>query len=196
MTATKKATRFDRFWRRIGKFSVAEWLGVAFWVVAIWLFIKDPLDLYENGKWWIYLVALFVVILVVSWIGNLMLFLGKLVVLVEVAYEKLRRNELRMLYEQNPKTLKYGVELRGKWKDLYDMIGFTGADQFEGTETKIEAGEGVEYPVMKWRLSDDHVKPDWDFIEVPSTEATILRGLIVLIVVVATLGVILNAIAT
>jgi hypothetical protein len=215
--STRKANWFDRVFKRLGEFELDEWLGLLFWILVLVMFITDPLDLYENGMWWVYVILSLLLLLGLFLSIATLIFVGKIYFLVESRFEEYRRNELRQLFRENPYQLADGVVMRGKWKELYEMLEqnipltkfYRRTEKFQDVEVKTENGVSIEYPVEKWRLKDEstvdadvdepHQVNDWDrFLEsgwdayvVPKTSRLMREGLWVLIALVVGIGIFL-----
>ncbi len=174
------------------------WINLVFWVVVIYAIAVNPLDL-AIGKWWVYPIVGFIGLAGLVFITTTLEFLGKIVSLIEMKFEKQRRNELRYYFLANTDRFIDGVKMEGRWKDIYDLLDFRFRQKYAGIEAKrAENGEWVEYPIKKWRLIEESEEfgpfpePDWDFIEVPSKTQTIWRGFLVLLVTLIGTGMLVS----
>lgn len=196
---TRKATR----WERLGKFveeeiTIARILLLLFSAAVIWMFFSDPLKLEEifddEAVLAVFVVVVLVGFIVLAFTVATFWFLGSLHYFVEHKIIELRRAELRILYEMNTKTLRSGVELKGKWKDLYDLMDYRGTKTFEDVKQTFTSGkrETVEYPITKWRITEDHEPPRWDLIEMPTDNQLISRGVACAVVLVFVIGILMS----
>jgi hypothetical protein len=203
---TRKANMLERLLKRIGEFELDEWLAILFWVPILGVFVTDPLNLYENRAWWVYIVLSILLLLTLSLSLATLAFVGKIYFLVQSRFEEYRRNELRELFKNSPFQLEDGVVMRGKWKELYELLKqnvplttfYSRTEKFQDVEVKNEDGKSIEYPVTKWRikseaktsiddleyLDDTEHEDEWDrFFEsgwnafrIPSPSRLILEG--------------------
>ncbi len=190
--ATIKANWYNRAFKRLEELELDKWLGFLFWIVVVWMFLTDPLSLYDNNMWWGYIVLSILLLLIVGLFGTTLTILGKIYFLIEARFEEYRRNELRRLFRESPYQLRSGVVMRDKWKELYEFleqnISFTElynrTQKYQDVElVRLDDGSMMEYAVTKWRtkgkyeLEFEHLEDVDDTDQVDELERFIESGI-------------------
>lgn len=195
---TRTAKRWERFVKFVEKeTTIVGVLLLLFSVAVIWIFLFESLNLdriFGDYALIVFVAGILVGYLVIAFTLATFWFLGSLFYLVENRIVELRRRELRILYEMNTRTLQSGVELKGKWKDVYDLIDLSETKVFEDVERTFnpQNRETVEYPITKWRITENHKPPHWNLIEIPTDNQLIGRGLACAVALVLVIGILMS----